>query len=171
MTYTILIYETQDDFGARTDGKRKDAYWSAYRAYTLALKEAGVMVGGGALQPAAVATTVRQRGQRRGRGQAEPLDVSDARRTAELAARASYGRLLAYLAARSRDVAAAEDALGDAFAAALETWPRASEIVDAYHPTGPFELTSCACSGDPARRETPTRGPSDSAKIRRSASS
>jgi RNA polymerase sigma-70 factor (ECF subfamily) len=50
--------------------------------------------------------------------------VSDAHRAAELAARASYGRLLAYLAARGRDVAAAEDALGDAFAAALETWPR-----------------------------------------------
>jgi hypothetical protein len=65
MTYTVLIYETQDDFGARTDAKRKDAYWSAYRAYTLALKEAGVMVGGGALQPAAVATTVRQRGGKR----------------------------------------------------------------------------------------------------------
>ena len=48
----------------------------------------------------------------------------DARQAAELAARTSYGRLLAYLAARSRDVAAAEDALGDAFFAALETWPR-----------------------------------------------
>ena len=44
---------------------------------------------------------------------------------AELAARVSYGRLLAYLAARSRDVTAAEDALGEAFVAALETWPRA----------------------------------------------
>lgn len=49
---------------------------------------------------------------------------ADVRRAAELAARTSYGRLLAYLAARSGDVAAAEDALGDAFAAALETWPR-----------------------------------------------
>jgi RNA polymerase sigma-70 factor (ECF subfamily) len=39
-------------------------------------------------------------------------------------ARESYGRLLAYLAARWRDVAAAEDALGAAFLAALETWPR-----------------------------------------------
>jgi RNA polymerase sigma-70 factor (ECF subfamily) len=44
---------------------------------------------------------------------------------AELAARTSYGRILAYLVARSRDVAAAEDALGDAFVAALESWPRA----------------------------------------------
>ena len=46
------------------------------------------------------------------------------RGAAELAARASYGRLVAYLAARSRDVARAEDALGDAFLAALQTWPR-----------------------------------------------
>jgi RNA polymerase sigma-70 factor (ECF subfamily) len=51
-------------------------------------------------------------------------DATDARQAAELVARASYGRLLAYLAARWRDVAAAEDALGHAFLAALETWPR-----------------------------------------------
>ena len=38
-------------------------------------------------------------------------------------ARTSYGRLLAYLAARSHDIAGAEDALGDAFAAALRHWP------------------------------------------------
>jgi len=48
----------------------------------------------------------------------------DARQVAETAARVSYGRLLAYLSARSRDVAAAEDALGDALRAALESWPR-----------------------------------------------
>lgn len=48
----------------------------------------------------------------------------DARRAVEQAARDSYGRLLAYLSARSRDVAAAEDALADAFRIALETWPR-----------------------------------------------
>ena len=65
MTYTILIYETPDDFGARTDAKRKDAYWGAYRAYTVALREAGVMVGGHGLQPAAVATIVRQRDGKR----------------------------------------------------------------------------------------------------------
>lgn len=38
-------------------------------------------------------------------------------------ARASYGRLVAYLAARSHDIAAAEDALSEAFAAALVHWP------------------------------------------------
>ncbi|MGE0742359.1 MAG: RNA polymerase sigma factor [Hyphomonadaceae bacterium] len=43
---------------------------------------------------------------------------------AERVARESYGRLLALLVARTRDVAAAEDALADAFAAALSAWPR-----------------------------------------------
>lgn len=47
-----------------------------------------------------------------------------ARRAAEAVARRSYGKLVAFLAARSRDVAAAEDALADAFAAALAEWPR-----------------------------------------------
>ena len=44
---------------------------------------------------------------------------------AERVARESYGRLIALLSARTRDVAAAEDALADAFAAALVAWPRA----------------------------------------------
>jgi len=42
--------------------------------------------------------------------------------TVERAARESYGRLLAFLSARSRDIAAAEDALADAFEAALAKW-------------------------------------------------
>lgn len=41
----------------------------------------------------------------------------------EAIARNSYGRLIAYISARSGDVAGAEDALGDAIAAALERWP------------------------------------------------
>jgi len=50
--------------------------------------------------------------------------VDDPRDVVELVARRSYGRLIAYLSARTRDVAAAEDALGDAFMAAMRTWPR-----------------------------------------------
>lgn len=42
---------------------------------------------------------------------------------AEAAARRSYGKLVAFLAARTRDVAGAEDALADAFAQALQRWP------------------------------------------------
>ncbi len=44
-------------------------------------------------------------------------------RRALLAARASYGRIVAYLATRTYDVAAAEDALSEAFSRALEIWP------------------------------------------------
>lgn len=50
---------------------------------------------------------------------------SGAYRAAENAARRSYGRLLAFLAQRSGDLASAEDALSEAFRAALEQWPAA----------------------------------------------
>jgi RNA polymerase sigma-70 factor, ECF subfamily len=50
-------------------------------------------------------------------------DESEARATAEAVARRSYGKLISFLAARTRDVASAEDALSDAFAAALAGWP------------------------------------------------
>ncbi len=50
--------------------------------------------------------------------------AEQARAAAEAAARQSYGKLVAFLAARTRDVAAAEDALADAFAAALSRWPQ-----------------------------------------------
>ena len=49
--------------------------------------------------------------------------AAQAQQAAEAAARRSYGKLVAFLAARTRDVAGAEDALADAFASALETWP------------------------------------------------
>ena len=57
-------------------------------------------------------------------GQLEVSHADEAGRAAERVARESYGRLVAFLAARTRDVAGAEDALGEAFAAALRTWPR-----------------------------------------------
>ena len=50
-------------------------------------------------------------------------DKAQARTAADAAARRSYGKLVAFLAARNGDVAAAEDALAEAFAAALATWP------------------------------------------------
>ena len=54
-----------------------------------------------------------------GPGQGEP---GPAARAAGVAARDSYGRLLALLASSASDLAAAEDALGDAFERALRTW-------------------------------------------------
>ena len=50
-------------------------------------------------------------------------EVSTAAAVAEATARRSYGKLVAFLAARTRDVAAAEDALSAAFEAALRDWP------------------------------------------------
>ena len=49
--------------------------------------------------------------------------MEDAHRTVETVARASYGRLLAYLSSETHDVAGAEDALSDALVAALTSWP------------------------------------------------
>ena len=55
-----------------------------------------------------------------------PQDETDAAfQRAAFVARESYGRLVAYLATRWGDLAAAEDALGAAFVAALERWPTA----------------------------------------------
>ncbi len=48
----------------------------------------------------------------------------EAQRRAEEALRRSYGRLLAFLSSRSRDIESAQDALSEAFASALEHWPR-----------------------------------------------
>ncbi len=53
----------------------------------------------------------------------EPCSGALVQETAEAVARHSYGKLVAFLAARSGNVAAAEDALSEAFAAALEDWP------------------------------------------------
>jgi predicted RNA polymerase sigma factor len=49
--------------------------------------------------------------------------AASALRSAGVAARDSYGRLLALLAAATSDLAGAEDALADAFERALRTWP------------------------------------------------
>ncbi len=52
-----------------------------------------------------------------------PQDDASAARVAARAARESYGKLVAFLAAPGRDVPGAEDALSEAFASALENWP------------------------------------------------
>jgi len=52
------------------------------------------------------------------------INQEDTHRIIERVARESYGRLVAYLSANTRDVASAEDALSSALVAALTTWPR-----------------------------------------------
>jgi RNA polymerase sigma-70 factor (ECF subfamily) len=51
------------------------------------------------------------------------MSDEDARRAVDRVARDAYGRLVAMLAARTGDIAMAEDALGDAFVSALRSWP------------------------------------------------
>jgi RNA polymerase sigma-70 factor (ECF subfamily) len=54
----------------------------------------------------------------------DPVDDAGVHRTIEAVARASYGRLLAYLSRETRDVAGAEDALSETLLAALTSWPK-----------------------------------------------
>ena len=52
------------------------------------------------------------------------MTAHDSCAAAARAARESYGRLVALLAASTRDIALAEDALSDAFERALRSWPK-----------------------------------------------
>ncbi len=61
MKYAILVYESDTDFNNRTDEKQKETYWGAYRAYSQALAEAGVIAGGAPLHPGHTGTTIRLR--------------------------------------------------------------------------------------------------------------
>ena len=61
MNYTILIYETGDDFAKRDDPAQQAEYWAAWPPYMQALREAGIYVAGAVLQPPDTATTIRFR--------------------------------------------------------------------------------------------------------------
>ena len=52
-----------------------------------------------------------------------PSGDGQARGMADAVARRSYGKLVALLATRTGDLAAAEDALSEAFVSALVNWP------------------------------------------------
>ena len=55
--------------------------------------------------------------------EAAAIATTAAAGAAQAVARRSYGKLVAFVAARTRDLAAAEDALSAAFEAALRDWP------------------------------------------------
>jgi hypothetical protein len=65
MNYTLLFYQSPDEFAARTDPKKREAFWGSFLPYMHALKDAGVVVSGAGLQPPETATIVKLRdGQR-----------------------------------------------------------------------------------------------------------
>lgn len=92
MHCVLLYHETAHELGKR-DTAEAETYWGGWNAYMGAMAQAGVMIGGNGLQPPAA-----------------PGVNDEARRAAERAARLSRGRLVALLAARGGDIAAAEDA-------------------------------------------------------------
>ena len=65
MSFTMLIYESEDAFASRSDAEQQEAYWSAWGAYHRALTEAGVISGGASLQPGQTGTTLRLRDGKR----------------------------------------------------------------------------------------------------------
>jgi hypothetical protein len=65
MQFALLIYHSSDEF-AKRNNDYNDPYLSAWRAYYKALVEAGVYVGGDALEVPETGTTVRlKEGKRR----------------------------------------------------------------------------------------------------------
>lgn len=61
MHYTLLFYESPEDFSLRTDPEQKQAYWSAWPLYVKALYDAGIVVSSAGLQSPDTATTLRLR--------------------------------------------------------------------------------------------------------------
>jgi hypothetical protein len=60
MKYLLMIYEDEASYEGQTE-EAMFTMMAAYDAYTAALREAGVFLGGEALQPVRTATTVRVR--------------------------------------------------------------------------------------------------------------
>ena len=65
MNYALLFYLSPDEFRARTDPEKREAYWGSFMPYMKALRDAGVVVSGAGLEPPGSATTLKlQDGQR-----------------------------------------------------------------------------------------------------------
>ncbi len=85
-----------------------------------------------------------------------------AHQAAEAAARHSYGRLISLITARTRDVAAAENALAEAFARALKAWPKTG-VPDS--PEAWLLTTARRVAGHEARRASTRAGAAGAIEI------
>ena len=65
MQYGLMIYESAQDYAKRKDPKQVQAYWGAWGAYSKAIHEAGIFVGGAGLEAPEMGTTLRLRGGKR----------------------------------------------------------------------------------------------------------
>lgn len=60
MKFMMLIYETKEDFAARTDEARKGSYWPAWKAFTQSMRDDGILANpGNILHPGDAAFSVR----------------------------------------------------------------------------------------------------------------
>ncbi|MBV9701683.1 MAG: YciI family protein [Methylobacteriaceae bacterium] len=65
MNYSLLFYLSPEEFEARKDPKKREAFWKGFLPYMQALKDAGIVVAGAGLEVPGAARTVRLRdGQR-----------------------------------------------------------------------------------------------------------
>ena len=60
MQYALLIYQTAEDFAARTDPVKMEAFWGSFMPYLAAIRGAGIVVAGAGLEPPEMTTTVRK---------------------------------------------------------------------------------------------------------------
>ena len=65
MQFCLLYAETPAEMSRRRDPAEAPAYWGAWTAYMGAMREAGVIVGGNALEAAATGATLRLENGRR----------------------------------------------------------------------------------------------------------
>jgi hypothetical protein len=59
MQYTLLIYQSEAEFAARTDAARRERFLASFVPYVKALTAAGIVVASGALESPDTATTIR----------------------------------------------------------------------------------------------------------------
>jgi hypothetical protein len=97
MKYALLVHQSQEYFDRRDDA----AAMAAGKAYGEALQAAGVFVGGAGLQSPRAATTVSVRDGKRQVHDGPYAETKEFHAAIEAIARNSYGRLIAYIAARS----------------------------------------------------------------------
>ena len=65
MQYALLFYQTPEEFAARADPKKREAFWASFVPYMKALNDAGIVVAGAGLEPPDVATSIRLIGGKR----------------------------------------------------------------------------------------------------------
>ena len=65
MNYTLLVYQSEEEFAARTDRAKRERWLASFVPYVKALTDAGVIVASGRLAAPETATTIRSIGDQR----------------------------------------------------------------------------------------------------------